>query len=88
MSCCRAQDPRRIDDRSTRRARSRARLTRLLIVPTAQPQMFGRLLVGEAGGADEQKRLALVVRQLGKSDAEILEVELAPCSGWTFRRPA
>jgi hypothetical protein len=47
----------------------RARLTRLLIVPTALSQI-GRLLVGETRRADEKQGLALVGRQLRERHAE------------------
>ena len=38
---------------------------------------FGRLLVGEAGCADQDQRLALVVGQLGERGAEFLELDVA-----------
>ena len=58
-------------------SRVRARLTRLLMVPTAQPQIVGGLLVGEARCADQDQRLALVRRQLGERRAEFLELDVA-----------
>jgi hypothetical protein len=51
-------------------SRVRARLTRLLIVPTALSQIAARLLVGETRRADEKQGLALVGRQLRERHAE------------------
>ncbi len=52
----------------------RARLTRLLMVPMAQPVISAAFLVGEAGGADQDQRLALLLAQGHHRAAQVRQV--------------
>ena len=61
--------------------RPRARLTRLFIVPTAQPQNLRRFLVRQTRCADEDQSFALVGGQLQKRDPEILEIHVVVLPG-------
>jgi hypothetical protein len=62
-------------------SRVRARLTRLLIVPTALSQIAARLLVGETRRADEKQGLALVGRQLRERHTKFQVVDRRSVQG-------
>ena len=60
---------------------TRPRATRLLIVPTAQPQISRRFLIGKAAGADEDQRLALRLGQVHQRALHVANLDMPVLAG-------
>jgi hypothetical protein len=76
-----------LDREQIRKARARA-VDAALDRADRAPADVGRFLIGEAGGAHEDQRLALIRRKLRERGAEFLKFKAAALLGCDFKLSA